>query len=49
MIESGDATDIYYAVLTNCDLQTVGEQFSKTPYAFAVQNGSPLKKDLNYA
>jgi len=39
----GDATDIKYAVLTNCDLQIVGEEFSSKPYALAVQQGSPLK------
>ena len=37
------ATDIKYAVLTNCDLQIVGEEFSSKPYALAVQQGSPLK------
>ena len=43
----GDATDIRYAVLTNCDLQQVGEEFSRKPYALAVQQGSPLKDILN--
>ena len=42
----GDGTDIKYAVLTNCDLQVVGEEFSKKPYALAVQQGSPLKDQL---
>lgn len=45
----GDATDIRYQVLTNCDLQTVGEEFSRKPYAIAVQQGSPLKDQFNNA
>lgn len=45
----GDATDIRYQVLTNCDLQMVGEEFSRKPYALAVQQGSPLKDQLNDA
>jgi len=45
----GDATDIRYQTLTNCDLQMVGEEFSRKPYALAVQQGSPLKDQLNDA
>ncbi|XP_050723400.1 ionotropic receptor 25a-like [Eriocheir sinensis] len=45
----GDATDIRYLVLTNCDLQIVGEEFSRKPYAVAVQQGSPLKDQFNDA
>ncbi|CAL4202702.1 unnamed protein product, partial [Meganyctiphanes norvegica] len=45
----GDATDIKYQVLTNCDLQIVGEEFSRKPYAIAVQQGSPLKDQFNDA
>ncbi|KAK3870062.1 hypothetical protein Pcinc_024667 [Petrolisthes cinctipes] len=45
----GDATDIRYLVLTNCDLQIVGEEFSRKPYAIAVQQGSPLKDQFNDA
>ncbi|XP_045585173.2 ionotropic receptor 25a isoform X1 [Procambarus clarkii] len=45
----GDATDIRYQVLTNCDLQIVGEEFSRKPYAVAVQQGSPLKDQFNDA
>uniref|UniRef100_A0A182YN05 Ionotropic receptor 25a n=1 Tax=Anopheles stephensi TaxID=30069 RepID=A0A182YN05_ANOST len=45
----GDATDIRYQVLTNCDLQMVGEEFSRKPYAIAVQQGSPLKDQFNNA
>jgi hypothetical protein len=45
----GDATDIRYQVLTNCDLQMVGEEFSRKPYAVAVQQGSPLKDQFNNA
>ncbi|ODM93591.1 Glutamate receptor ionotropic, kainate 2 [Orchesella cincta] len=45
----GDATDIRYQVLISCDLQMVGEEFSRKPYALAVQQGSPLKDQLNDA
>ena len=45
----GDATDIKYLELSNCDLQEVGDQFSKKPYALAVPQGSPLKDQLNDA
>ncbi|CAG0883411.1 unnamed protein product [Cyprideis torosa] len=46
---NGDATDIRYQELTNCDLQMVGDEFSRKPYALAVQEGSPLKEQLNDA
>ena len=46
---TGDATDIRYQVLTNCDLQMVGDEFSRKPYALAVQQGSPLKDQFNDA
>jgi len=46
---TGDATDIRYLTLTNCDLQMVGEEFSRKPYAIAVQQGSPLKDQFNNA
>jgi len=45
----GDATDIRYQCMINCDLQMVGEDFSRKPYAVAVQNGSPLRDQLNDA
>lgn len=45
----GDATDIKYLEMTNCDLKPVGEEFSRKPYALAVQEGSPLKDQLNTA
>lgn len=45
----GDATDIKYLASTNCDLQIVGEEFSRKPYAIAVQQGSPLKDQFNNA
>jgi len=47
--DSGDATDIRYLVLTSCDLQMVGEEFSRKPYAIATQQGSPLKDQFNNA
>merc|ERR1712066_104716 len=44
-----DATDVRYLSQTNCDLQMVGDEFSRKPYALAVQQGSPLKDQLNDA
>nr|AXY87920.1 ionotropic receptor 25a.3 [Subpsaltria yangi] len=44
-----DATNIRYQYLTNCDLQMVGDEFSRKPYAIAVQQGSPLKDQFNNA
>ncbi|TKR81531.1 hypothetical protein L596_015387 [Steinernema carpocapsae] len=43
----GDATEIKYAALTNCKLQQVGTEFSRKPYAIAVQTGSALKDDIS--
>ena len=40
-------TNCRYLDMTECDLQMVGEEFSKKPYAMAVQEGSPLKDQLN--
>ncbi|XP_012287489.1 ionotropic receptor 25a [Orussus abietinus] len=45
----GDSTDIKYLVMVNCDLIEVGEEFSRKPYAIAVQQGSPLKDQFNNA
>lgn len=45
----GDATEIRYAELTNCQLQQVGPEFSRKPYAIAVQQGSPLKDQISSA
>ena len=38
-----------YLAMTECDLQVVGDEFSKRPYALAVQKGSPIKDKLNDA
>lgn len=45
----GDATDIRYQVMIDCYLQMVGDEFSRKPYAIAVQQGSPLKDQFNNA
>lgn len=45
----GDATDIYYLEATSCDLKVVGNEFSRKPYAIAVQKGSPLKHQIDSA
>ncbi|KAG7201200.1 hypothetical protein KM043_003987 [Ampulex compressa] len=44
-----DSTTIKYLVMTNCDLVAVGDDFSRKPYAIAVQQGSPLKDQFNNA
>ena len=49
IVITGDATDIRYQELVTCDLQMVGEEFSRKPYAIALQQGSPLKDQLNDA
>ena len=46
---TADATDVRYQDLVTCDLQMVGDEFSRKPYALAVQQGSPLKDQLNDA
>lgn len=43
----GDAADFKYQKLINCDLQIIGDEFSRKPYAMAVQQGSPLKDVVN--
>nr|WHO17342.1 ionotropic receptor 25a-like protein [Matsumurasca onukii] len=45
----GDAIDIKYQSYINCELQMVGDEFSRKPFAIAVQQGSPLKDSLNNA
>jgi len=46
----GDATQNKYAVLTNCDFWEVGEEFSRKPYALAVQQGQvALRNELSDA
>ncbi|GFR79731.1 glutamate receptor [Elysia marginata] len=42
-----DATSNKYHTLINCDLWQVGEEFSRKPYALAVQEGSPLRGELS--
>ena len=43
---SGDATDIRYLALTNCDVEEVGDQeWMSRPYAFAVQKGNDELRD----
>lgn len=45
----GDATDVRYLEMMNCDFQVVGNEFSRKPYAIAVQKGSPLKDQIDAA
>ncbi|KAL1473552.1 hypothetical protein MTO96_021921 [Rhipicephalus appendiculatus] len=44
-----DAMRVQYATMTNCDLISVGREFSKMPLALAVQRNSPLKDMLSSA
>lgn len=49
---TGDAAENQYQTMKsmeNCDLWQVGEEFSRKPFALAVQNGSPLRNDLSTA
>jgi ionotropic glutamate receptor len=46
---AGDATIIRYAELTDCQLYKVGNEFSRKPYAIAVQQGSQLKDAISKA
>ncbi|KAK4301458.1 hypothetical protein Pmani_026414 [Petrolisthes manimaculis] len=45
----GEATEIRYAILTSCDVMSVGDEFSRKPFAIAVTKGSPLKDQLSGA
>ena len=46
-ISGYDDKQFRYLAMTECDLQVVGGEFRKKPYALAVQKGSPLKDQLN--
>lgn len=39
--------EIKYATLTNCRLQQIGAEFSRKPYAIAVQTDHVLKEPLS--
>ena len=38
---------VKYLTSRDCELTAVGEQFSNKPYAFALQEHSPLVEDMN--
>ncbi|KRX28026.1 Glutamate receptor ionotropic, kainate 3, partial [Trichinella nelsoni] len=42
-----EASYLRYIEITDCRLQVVGEEFSRRPYALAVQQGSPLKDQFS--
>jgi len=42
-----EATRVEWQTVINCDLVQVGEEFSRKPYAIAVQKGSPLKESFS--
>lgn len=43
----GDASDIDYLARNNCQFQVIGKEFSRKPYAIGIQQGSPLKLELD--
>lgn len=43
----GDAMLIKYLNKTKCDLQLIGEEFSRKPYAIALRQGSLLKEQFD--
>lgn len=44
-----EATQCKFAILTNCDLTTIGNEFSRKPMALVVQQNSTLKDRLSSA
>ena len=48
LFSTGDATDVRYTVMTNCDLKITGKEYAKTAYGLALQRGSPLRKTFNF-
>ncbi|WAR22346.1 IR25A-like protein, partial [Mya arenaria] len=42
-----DASRNQYQVLTDCDVEVIGEEFSRKPFAFAVTQGSPLRAQIS--
>jgi ionotropic glutamate receptor len=44
-----DATKVRYAVMIDCDLRQVGNEFSRKPLALAVPENSTLKDELSSA
>ncbi|KAL3863831.1 hypothetical protein ACJMK2_005559 [Sinanodonta woodiana] len=45
----GDSTQTRYQALINCEVEEVGEEFSRKPFAFFVQEGSSLRTQLSNA
>lgn len=43
----GDAVEIKWLTWTDCRFRQLTEEFSRKPYAIAVQQGSPLKDEFN--
>jgi len=46
--DADEATNVKWQTTTNCDFQEIGEEFSRKPYAIAVQKGSPLKEAISF-
>ena len=49
MVTSGDKTNVEYLASSDCDLVFIDEEFYKVGFAFAVQDGWPLKRHLDRA
>lgn len=45
----GEAADIRWLAWTDCRFKQLADEFSRKPYAIAVQQGSPLKDQFNNA
>ena len=48
-VTSGDKTNVEYLASSDCDLVFIDEEFYKVGFAFAVQDGWPLKRHLDRA
>ena len=46
-VKLDDATRNKYESLIDCDVEEIGEEFSRKPFALAVQQGSPLRSQMS--
>lgn len=42
-----ETSDVQYQTMIDCTLKEIGPEFSKKPYAIALQKNSPLTKEFN--
>lgn len=45
----GEANDIKYLIMTNCEFMRIGDEFSRKPYAIGIKKGLPLRDQFNKA